>query len=62
MSFKTICEKCGAEGKLFQKKDVSVFSRAVRGEGDITITYGQEEGYDVIELKCLKCGHKVEEL
>ena len=59
MSFKTICEKCGAEGKLIQKKDVSVFSRAVRGEGSIAIFYDEEEGYDVIRIKCTKCGNEI---
>lgn len=59
MSFKTICEKCGAEGKLIQKENVSVFSRAVRGEGAITIFYGEEEGYDTIKIECTKCGNKI---
>lgn len=59
MSFKTICGECGAEGRLIQKKEVSVFSRTVRGEGNITIFYGEEEGYDVINIKCSKCGHEI---
>ncbi len=61
MAFKTICEECGAEGKIVQRDNISVFSNAVVGEENITISYGEEERYDVIELRCLKCGHKVEE-
>lgn len=59
MAFETICEKCGAKGKIIQKKNASIFSRAVRGEGDIAIYYGEEEGYNIIRLECSKCGHKV---
>ena len=51
MSFKVKCEACSAEGRIIHKKGVSVFSNTVRGEGAITITYGEEGGYD-IEIKC----------
>lgn len=59
MSFEVKCGECGAEGKIFQKKDASVFSRAVRGEGSITLFYGQEDGYDTVMIKCTNCGHEV---
>ena len=60
MSFKVKCEACSAEGRIIHKKGVSVFSNTVRGEGAITITYGEEGGYD-IEIKCTQCGNKVED-
>jgi ribosomal protein S27E len=59
MSFKVTCGECGAEGEIFQKKGVGVFSRAVRGEGSITISYGGGDDGDSIVIECTNCGHEV---
>jgi len=59
MAFKITCEECGAEGRIFQKKNVEVFYWALRSEGDISLSHDQEDDGDSIIIKCKNCGHEL---
>lgn len=62
MAFKVICEKCGAEGRIFQKKDSGVFSWSLRGEGNIGISHDEDDDDQGIIITCMSCGHEINDL